>query len=501
MKTRTTRRFFFHYLRDGQSLRKSPLTWLAVGGDAEFLPEPLIVRAVHDRLSQLVDEICRRPLFVSKPHRARRLREIFNRHILGGEHWSSLASELFVSRRQFFRERKLLCDELCALLEAGSQSRSGTVLVQPSREDLVFNDASLAFQSGDMDSAQRIVETLFGSPASPQVRAKALTLAANSATNALRFEVAAARCALAASAAEEIADFETRVLASARVNVAKSHYLFILSDYHRARLEIETAVSRLSELSPPSDDGRADLMQAILVRKAELAIHVGDFASALEHVHRARYALGRNGETSEATFDLASVESATEIFAGRIQSALSTLEQAFASAQRLRFNGQIVRLAIERAWVETIVDRNRGCVLAPQVAYLADAVQVPALKLEASLFCAAYESPVTALQYGSKVRATAPHDSMWTARASLSQAVACFKLGRMSEAWGLATEAERLCGQLGNHRTRACSLALMASVKLKCGDKKPAMALKSSATELLRLYAAVPERSKFEELA
>jgi hypothetical protein len=476
------------------------LTWLAVGGDAEFLPEPLLVRAVTDRLSHLVDEICRRLLFVSKGDRARRFRTIFDRYILGAEHWSSLASKLSVSRRHFFRERKLLCDELCSLLEAGSQFRTSTVLVQPSAEDLVFNDAALALQSGNPDVAERILETLRADLPSGELRTRALTLAADCALDGLRFDVALARCALAASAAEEIADFEDRALASARVNVTRSRYFFGLPDYRRARLEMDAALHSLSELSPAFNDRRSSLMQAILVRQAEIAIHVGDFKGALEQMHRAKYALGRNGGASEAAFDLASIEALTEMFAGRLQSALTTLAEALSSAQCLGFNRQIVSLAIERAWVEIIVDRSRGAFLAPQIAGLADAVRVPELALDAALFCATNESPVNALENGSKARAMAPHDSMWTARAILAQAAACFKLGRIADAWSLATEAERLTGRLGHHRARAWSLGLMARVKLKCGDKKPAMLLESDAKELLRLYGAAPERSRLEEL-
>jgi tetratricopeptide (TPR) repeat protein len=497
----TTRRFFFRHLRDGRSLRNNPLTWLIVGADAEFLPKALLVRAVHDGLSHLVDEICRRPPFLSKPERARRLREIFNRHIVGSEHWSSLASELFLSRRQFFRDRKLLCDELCSLLEAGSQSRPGRILVQPSSEDLVFNEASLALQTGNPDSAERIVETLSTPQLSAELRSRALTLAADCASDRLRFDTALSRCALAANAAAEITDFENRAVALAHVNVTRSRGFLLRSDYHRARLEIDMASRVLSELSPASDDRRSDLMQAILVRKAELAIHVGDFNSALEQVNRLKYAFSRNGQASEAAFDLASIESAVEMFSGRFEGALATLTEAFLSAQRLGFNRQIVRLAIERAWVEIMVDRNRGPMLAPQIASLSEAVRVPALELEASLFCAANQSPVAALEYGSKAHAIAPHDSMWAARATLAKAVSSLKLGRVADAWGLATEAERLTDRLGNHRTHACSLALMAKVKFKCGDMKLARTLQGNATELLRLYAAVPERSKFEELA
>ena len=108
MGSTAQRRSFFRHLRDGRSLRTNPLTWLAIGDDAEVLPQALLVRALHDRLGRLVDEVCARAPLRSKDDRVRRLQAIFYGHMLGGEHWSSLAAELFVSRRQFFREQHKL---------------------------------------------------------------------------------------------------------------------------------------------------------------------------------------------------------------------------------------------------------------------------------------------------------------------------------------------------------------------------------------------------------
>ncbi|HEY6325220.1 MAG TPA: hypothetical protein VIW73_01715 [Candidatus Cybelea sp.] len=495
-----TRRYFFRHLRDGRSLRQSPLTWLAVGSEAAFLSDALLVRAVHDRLSQLVDDIYRRLLLITKADRARRMREIFDRHILGTEHWSSLARELFMSRRQFFRERKQLCDELCSLLEAGSLAHPSAVFVQPSPADLVFNEASLAFRSGNPQSAERIAEELCSSLPPGELRSRALTLAADCALDGLRFDVALARCALAAGDADEIPDFETRVIASARVNVMTGCCFFKLSDYNRARLELDTGLQRLSQLTPASNWKRSELMQAILVRRAEIALHIGDFNGARENVQHLQYAVGRNGGPSEATFDLASIEASTQMVMGRLQCGLATVMEALSAAQRLGFNRRIVSFSLDRAWIEMLIDRKRGPVLAPQVAALADAVQVPELKLEAALFCAVNESPPDALTYASQARAMAPRDSMWAARAMIAQANACFKLGRLAEAWDAAAEAERLAARAENHRMRACALTPMARIRFKSGDAKAAMILKKDAAELLRLYGATWERSRVEQL-
>lgn len=495
-----TRRYFFRHLRDGRSLRQSPLTWLAVGSETAFLPDALLLRAVHVRLSQLVDEICQRLILVSKAERARRLRDIFDRNILGAEHWSYLARELFVSRRQFFRERKELCDELCSLLEAGSQSRPSSILVQPSPADLAFNDASLALQSGNPASAELIAEELCLSLPPGELRSRALTLAVDCAIDCLRFDVASTRCAHAAGDAEEIPDFETRVIAAARVNVTKARYFFKLSGYDRARLEVETALRRLAELSPSSDVRRSDIVQAILVRRAEIALQVGDINGALEHMQNLRYSLGRNGGPSAVAFDLASIEAATQMFAGRLQSGLTTLMEAFASAQRLGFNRQIVGLAIERAWTEVMLDRKQRRVLAAQIAGLTDAVRVPELKLEAALFCAVNASPRDALEYGSQARAMAPRNSMWAARALIAQANACLRLERLADAWGLATEAEQVASRAGNPRMRACSLIPMARMRFRCGDTKAALTLKKNAEELLRHHGTAPEWGGLEEL-
>jgi tetratricopeptide (TPR) repeat protein len=490
---------FFRHLREGQLLRENALTWLAVGEAARTLPPPLLVRAVHDRLSELVAQICTAPTYLSRPERARRLREIFRRHVLGGEHWSILTAELFISRREFFRVRKLLCNELCKLLQLGPQLPTSAAIVQPSRDQLVYNEAYLALEAGNIELSERILETLCASSPSGDLHSRALLLAADCAMERLRFDTAAALCSLAFEAARVLTDFDDRMIASARVSVARSRYYMLVSDYHRANQEIDAALSGLSRLSCLPDPRRCELMKVILARQAELAIHVGDFNRALEHVHRAKYTTGPNVAASEATFDLAASEAATETFSGHFQNALLLLEEALASAERLGFNRQIARLSIEHAWVECSADSSRGRLLAPRVAALAEAVRVPALTLEASLFCAVNERPKAAITYASRARYASPPSSLSAARATAALAVACYDLGRLADALDLAREVEKLSDALDNNRIRACSLALMARVELKARNRKSAKTLKNDAEELLRRHAALSERNTFAE--
>jgi hypothetical protein len=224
MKREPTTRFFFRHLRDGRSLRNHPLTWLAIGAAAGAMPQPLLVRALRDRLRTLVGQICAGLACASNVPRAHRLQQIFERHILGGEHWSSLLNELFVSRRQFFRERRFLCDELCALLQLGPQPPVAAEPAQPSREHLLYNEAHLAFEAGNLDSAERILTDLCAWLPTRDLRTKALVLAAECAMDRLRLEVAATTCTLATSAARSLTGFDDRAIGLARVNVARSRY-------------------------------------------------------------------------------------------------------------------------------------------------------------------------------------------------------------------------------------------------------------------------------------
>ena len=499
MKREASQRLFFRQLRDGRALRKNPLTWLAIGEAAGVLPDALLVRAVQDRLAKLVGRICAAAAFVSKVDRARRLQEIFRRHILGGEHWSSVTADLFVSRRQFFRERRFLCDELYALLQQGPHSPAGGVLVQPSREHLAYNKAFLAVQAGNLESAEQTLQELRAWLPPGDLRAKALVLAADCAMDRLHFEDAAARCAAASTATGAIEQLHDREIESARVHLAQSRYYLLSSDYRQAHVEIQSALQRLSRLSPVSDSRRCELMRSIFARQAELAIQVGDFALALEHVRRSKYAAGPNESVSEAIFDLASVESATETCAGRFQSASILLDEAFATAERLGFNRQVVKLSIERAWVDSSLDNGRGLQLSPQVAALAECLRVPALTVEAALFCAVNDAPTAAMEYASRARSVSPRHSMWAARATHALAVACVKRGRMADALDLATEVEALSDRLDNNRMRAASLALQARINLLGRNPRSATTLKLKAEELLRQYAAASERNTFAE--
>jgi tetratricopeptide (TPR) repeat protein len=494
-------RFFFRHLRDGKSLRNNPLTWLALGEAAGALTQPLLVRALRDRLSSLVSLICARPAFASKPERAQRLEQIFHRHILGGEHWSSLAAALAVSRRQFFRERKLLCDELCASLQLGPLAAESSVLVQPGPEQLALNRAYLAMAAGDLESADQFLEDLCQSLPPGRARWKALLLSANCALQRLRFERAATRCDLASAEADGFETFEERASGSADVNLTRSLYYFELSDYSQANVEIVQAQRTLSRLQTPPDASHSELLRALMVRQAELAIHLGDLSRALELVRRCKYSSRANGAVPEGAFDFASVEAATESFAGRFDSALALLDEAFASAQRLGFNSQVLRFAIERAWLKRVINPGDGLRLARELAILADSLHVPSLTVEAALFCAGNETPRSAFEYATQARAAVPLRSMTMMRAVHLQALASFKLGRVVDALDLADEVEKLSERQHNNRMRACSLALMAHINLKNGNAKAGLVLKRNAAELLRLYGAAGERSVYAEWA
>jgi len=494
-------RSFFRHLRDGESLRKNPLTWLAIGEASEVLPDELLVHTLHDRLSHLVHVICSRPDLASNVARARRLHEIFGRHLLGGEHWSLLAAELFISRRQFFRDRKFLCDELCALLQLGPSPAASAVIEQPSREQFVLNAAYLAVEAGNLESADRTARELCASLPPGDTRFRALLLSADCAMRRLRFDDAAIRFKLASAEVNRLPGFEDRAIGSARVNLARSLYYFLLSDYDRANLGLASARRSLSQLEASTDAHRSELLRAILVAQAEMALHLGDLSSAIEIVRRCKYAAGSNDAVSETAFDLASIEAGTESFAGRFESALTLLEKAYTSAQRLGFNQQVLRMAIERAWVRTQAHPREGSQLARAIAAMAEHLQMPYLSLEAALFCAANEQPAAAIEYATKARSSAPARSIALPRAIQAQASASLKLGRVADAFDLAMEAENLSELAGNNRMRACSLAFMARIELKSGKRKAALILKNNADELLRLYGAARERSVYGNAA
>jgi hypothetical protein len=497
--TTAQRRSFFRHLRNGRSLRANPLTWLAIGEDVEVLPEALLLRALHDRLYRLVNEVCSKAHLRSKDGRVERLHVIFHRHMLGGEHWSTLAAELFVSRRQFFRERKFLCDELYAALHSGPP-RAAAAPAQPSRAELAYNRAYLAFQVGNVPAVERIIDDLCTWLEPGEVRSKALVLAAETAIDALRFDSAATRCTLAFNEVSAFDDFEEKAIGLVRVNLARNRYHFFLADYRSAAHDIDAAAREFSRLPRSSDPRRAELLRTILQRRAELAFHIGDLGNALEYVHRCKYATGSNDSATEVSFDLASIEAATEAFAGHYQRGLNLLDQASISAQRLGFNRQVVRVAIERSWVELSAKRDAGVLLASKLAALAEAVRVPALSLEAALFCAVGERPAAAMKYATTARAAAPSKSTWTARAIQAQAIASLKLGRIADALDLAEEGERLTERLHNHRIHACAIALMSHISLKSGKPRAARKLRNEANELLRLHAAAAERDMYAHL-
>lgn len=498
MKREPTPRFFFRHLRDGKSLRAHPLSWLAVGATAGSLPEPLLVRALHDRLRALVGQICVAPSLASHATRAYRLQQIFERHILGGEHWSLVSTELYISRRQFFRERRFLCDELCALLQLGQRGTVAAEAGRPSRADLLFNEAFLAFEAGKTNAAERILSDLCTWLPPGDLHSKALVLTAECALDRLRLDTAATVCMRASDVARTLADPDSQAIALARVNVAWSRYYLLLSNYHHAHSEIEAAISGLSRMSS-SDARHSEVMKGLLVRAAEIAINLGDYECALENVRRLKYATGSNEINPDVVLDLASVESATETIAGHFQNALSLLEDAFARAEHQRLNRQVVKLFIERAWVESQIDADHRHQQALAVDELAEALHLPWLTLEAALFSAVNETGAPAMVYASRARSASPPRSMSMARATHAQAVASFALGRIADAWDLAGEVERLSEHLDNNRLRAAALALMARIRLRTQDGRTAFGLKRSAEELLRRYGTAAERETFAQ--
>lgn len=493
-----TWRFFFRHLRNGNGLRKHPLTLLALGAAAQILPDALLVRTLHDRLRTLACQVYARPTFARNAARAQRLKQIFERHLLRGEHWSSLAAELSISRRQFFRERRVLCDELGALLQLDHQRSAPTVAVRPTREQLAYNEAFLAFQAGNLESALGTIADLCAWLPPGELRSKAFVLAAECAVDRLRFEDASSNCALALNAIVGIENSDDRAIGAARVHLTSSRRHFYLSDYRNADLQVKSAQRGLSRV-PLSDERRSEQMKALSVRAAEIAIHVGAFDAALELVSWLRYSASPNDAASEFSFDLASLEAAIEVVAGRFQNALQLFEEARARAERLKFNRQVVRCHIEHAWAAIHIDVTPRALLAEQLAVLAQAVRVPYLALECWLFSAANGAPAVALEHSAKARRMSPPRSMLAARAVHAQAVAAHRLGRIADAFDLATEAEQLAEQLDNNRLRAWSLVLMAKIRLATHDRKRAAMLKRDAEEFLRLYGTASERKAFDQ--
>jgi hypothetical protein len=498
MKYEPTGRYFFRHLRNGNDLRKHPLTLLALGAAAQILPDALLVRTLHDRLRELVSQVYARPTFARNAARAQRLKQIFERHLLRGDHWSSLAAELSISRRQFFRERRALCDELGALLQLDPQHSAPAVAVQLTREQLAYNEAFLAFEAGNLESALRTITDLCVWLPPGELRSRAFVLAAECAVDRLRFEDASSNCALASNATAGIENSDDRAIGAARVHLTRSRCHLYLSDYRNADLQVKSATRGLSRVSL-SDERRSEQMKALSVRAAEIAIHIGAFDAALEQVSWLRYSTNPNDAASEFSFDLASLEAAIEVVAGRFQNALQSLEEARLRAERLKFNRQVVRFHIEHAWAAIHVDVSSRALLAQHLAMLAQAVRIPYLALECWLFSAANDAPAAALEHSAKARRMSPPSSMLAARAVLAQAVAAHRLGRTADAFDLAAELEHLAERLDNNRLRAWSLMLMAKIRLTTYDRKRAAGLKRDAEEFLRLYGTASERNAFAQ--
>lgn len=494
MKHEPTQRFFFRHLCNGKDLRKHPLTLLALGASACDLQDTLLVRALHERLRALLSRLLGKHAFADTM-RVQRLKQIFERHLIRGQHWSSVASELSISRRQFFRERKLLCDDLTLVLQLGPQDAVTTVSLQPTRDQLAYNEAFLAFEAGNLDSALRTIADLCAWLTPGELRSKAFVLAAECAMDRLRFGDAASNCALASNSIVGIESAEDRAIASARVHVARSRYHLYMSDYQQAHAQVTSATRGLARVSL-SDERRSEQMKALLVRTAEIAIHVGAFDAALEHVRCLKYCSNPNDAATEFDFDLASLEAATEVIAGRFQSAAQLLAEACTRAERLKFNRQVVRHHIERAWAETHIDASRRALLAQKMAALAQAAPIPYLALECRLFSAANEAPATALESAAAARRMSPTRTMLEARATHAQAEASFRLGHVADAFDLAGEVQHASHRLGNNRLRAWSMVLMAKIGMATRDRKGAQ-LKRDAEEFLRLYGTASERRDF----
>ena len=181
---------------------------------------------------------------------SRRRRVIFEGHILSREPVHAIVAKLHISRSQFYRERRAICEYVALALDRAEAPSPAASTVELRADAIAINVAKCLIDTCETDRALAVLEDLGRASENPSRRIEALCLQADALTEQFRLDAASRRI--------DVARHEfSRITAELSIDLA---------DIAAARIELSSSL--LAARQGRADDARISMRKALRALRA-----------------------------------------------------------------------------------------------------------------------------------------------------------------------------------------------------------------------------------------
>ena len=273
-------------------LRRNPIVsrYFSPGKPISPHADQLALAAIHNALLGALADYEVDALANGRSEESRRRRRIVDAHVLRHQPADEVASELGLSRAQFYRERHAICDFIAQALNARWRPPNSYVESQLRRDVLAIARAKFFIEGCEPERALLALEDIARSASDPARKVEAHCLIATVLTNRLDHDGAEAAVALARSEASEHESGlseQARELAKVRADLALAIIAANAGRTDAANRLLEKAFSAIQDSRWIDDDLRELHVDASLFA-AERATQFGDNAGFRNHLATAQ---------------------------------------------------------------------------------------------------------------------------------------------------------------------------------------------------------------------
>ena len=170
----------FRHLGDARELRRNPIAapFFHGAADCGIHADKLALAAIRNAILMALSEYELDALASGRVEECRRRRAIVESHILSGQPAESVAKEIHLSRAQFYRERREICDYLASAISTVRDSPHSPASGPLNPDAIAIARANLLVEACEPQRALDVLEDVARSSPDPIRKVEALCLAA-----------------------------------------------------------------------------------------------------------------------------------------------------------------------------------------------------------------------------------------------------------------------------------------------------------------------------------
>jgi tetratricopeptide (TPR) repeat protein len=281
--------------------------------------------------------------------RGARQRAIITRCDLRGDKHETVAQELGISRREFYRERRRAFERLGAALERELSAPLEPIRIRPSELELRLQYASSLHLVGRFDAALAELEILGAQDRPGPERIRPLCYGVEIACDAGDTEAARHLLDEARTTLEGIGGVRAPALSRAHVAIASGILAWRTGDAQGALRAYDSAARTLRVIAEPNDQFALEALAMSRLRAADVFSEIGKPDEALTALGEARLVADRMPHQAPLLRGdlVAALGSAHAVVTGGLSLAIHELQEAFAIYQRHNAIRRAAKISVE----------------------------------------------------------------------------------------------------------------------------------------------------------